>query len=89
MAAHEIWVVAHPENRAFARRTRRIRRTNVHLYDTAKFFSAYEVHEDFIDKLETLFIRILPNNLTNVRIEGQTERSVEKPNVVARVKEKV
>jgi|HubBroStandDraft_6_1064221.scaffolds.fasta_scaffold322424_2 hypothetical protein len=77
--AHEIWFVEHPMNRIFARRSRRIRRRKVHLYDTAKFFSAYEVHQQFVDRLETMFIRMLPNNLTNVRIEGQTERSVERP----------
>ncbi len=88
MAAHKIWIVAHPQSRAFTRRTRPIRRTNVHLYDTATFFSAYQVHKNFIDGVETLFIRMLPNNLTNVRIEGQTERSVERPNVTTRGKKK-
>jgi hypothetical protein len=78
MTAHEIWTVAHPHT-PFERRSRRIRRTSVHLHDTAVFFSAYEVDSTFIDRLETLFIRVLPNNLTNVRIEGQTERSVERP----------
>jgi hypothetical protein len=81
MESHEVWTVAHPASRAFTQTMRRIRRTNVHLYDTARFFSAYAVDGGFVDRLEALFIRILPNNLTNVRIEGQTERSVEQPRV--------
>jgi hypothetical protein len=80
MEAHEVWTVAHPKNRAFKQTLRRIQRKNVHLHDTAAFFSAYAVDSDFVDGLETLFIRTLPNNLTNVRIEGQTDRTVERPN---------
>jgi hypothetical protein len=88
MAAHEIWFVRHPQNKSFTRSPRPIRRTNVHLYDTAQFFSAYEVDERFVDKLEAMFIRMLPNNLTNVRIEGQTDRTVERPIVTGGKKNK-
>lgn len=52
-----------------------ITREVVPIHETASYFTAYRVHPLFIDQIETLFIRAIPNNLTNVRIEGQTKQA--------------
>lgn len=50
-----------------------ITRDIVPIHETAAYFTAYQVDLLFIDQIETLFIRAIPNNLTNVRIEGQSK----------------
>ena len=42
------------------------------LSDAASFFSAYSISEEFIDILETMIIILIPNDLLNVRMEGNT-----------------
>ena len=39
------------------------------LKEVAAYVSAYQVRDEFISNIETLFIRAFPNDLTNVRIE--------------------
>jgi hypothetical protein len=80
MDSHQIWTVYHPPSKGFAdvrgQQHRRIARRSVKLHETATFFSAYVVDHRFVERLEALFIRVLPNNLTNVRIENLTRLSV-------------
>ena len=40
------------------------------MYHAAYFFSAYHVEEGFIDEVEKLLIRMIPNDLLNHRMEG-------------------
>jgi len=40
------------------------------LKDAAHYISAYEISEEHISMIEALLTRILPNNLTNKRIES-------------------
>ena len=54
-------------------RRRRITTHSVPIHETAQYFSAYRMHPDYIDSVEALFTRAIPNNLINVRIEAQTE----------------
>lgn len=49
---------------------RQIKRDAMYLYDAASYFSAYSVEENLIDAFETLIIRMIPNDLLNVRMEG-------------------
>ena len=49
--------------------TRQIKKRNAHLHETARYFSCYKVSEELISPLEALLIRVLPNNLINVKIE--------------------
>ena len=54
---------------------RKITKGPMHLYDAAEYFSAYSVEEDLIDAIEQLIIRMIPNDLLNVRMEGNTSMS--------------
>lgn len=80
-AAHTIWQVDHPIANKKADKVgdvhRKITKRNAYLYDTAAYFSAYTIDRLLVDKLEALLIRMLPNDLTNYRIEGQTTPSVD------------
>jgi len=49
---------------------RKIAQRQFFLYDAAAYFSAYAISEEFIDIFETLVIRLIPNDLLNVRMEG-------------------
>ncbi|MEO9624105.1 MAG: hypothetical protein ABJF09_06140 [Qipengyuania citrea] len=65
--------VHHPSGRykATSGGVRVIRPKTLHVYDCATYFSAYRVvDESLIDLLELMLIRICPNDLLNVRIEG-------------------
>ena len=41
----------------------------IHIYDTAHFFSAYEVKQGLISNMEALVIRAFCNSLSNVKME--------------------
>jgi hypothetical protein len=74
-AHYERYAVRHP--RGAYRPTadgsvRKIARQAISLRDATVFFSAYSVGDELIDALETLLIRLTPNDLLNVRMEGNT-----------------
>ncbi len=68
--------VSHPRHKYVTgaeRKVRPIRNTTTHLYDCAAYFSAYAIEDDtLIDLVELMMIRLCPNDLVNVRIEGNT-----------------
>jgi hypothetical protein len=75
MKNYNRFYVSHPRNRYSPRKnglTRSIAKKQFYLYDTAEYFSAYSISSEFIDFFEKLLIRMLPNDLLNVRIEGNT-----------------
>jgi hypothetical protein len=75
MKNYKRFFVVHPHNRYSPRKnglTRGISKKQFYLYDTAEYFSAYSISPEFIDIIERLLIRVLPNDLLNVRIEGNT-----------------
>jgi hypothetical protein len=49
---------------------KKIQRKKLALWQVAEFFSAYVVQSKLIKPLESLLIRVMPNDLVNVRIEG-------------------
>ena len=52
---------------------RPIRARKFHLYDNARYFSAYHIEEnDLVDLMELMIVRLMPNDLLNVRMEGNT-----------------
>ena len=69
--SYQILTVKHPwkKFKQSDNGTRQIKKANVHLHETAKYFSCYEVSGELISSLEALLIRVMPNNLINVRIE--------------------
>lgn len=48
---------------------RQIKRKTVRLVETARYFSCYRVVSDLIQPLEALLIRMIPNDVINVRME--------------------
>ena len=53
-----------------------IKRRQIYLWEAAKYFSAYQIDdEDLIPELEKLLIRMMPNDVVNVRMEGNTSLS--------------
>ena len=52
---------------------RTLKRRERHIYDCAMRFSAYAIDDDtLIDVVELMMIRLVPNDLLNVRMEGNT-----------------
>ena len=74
MAHYERYSVQHAHGRysAGAKSVRKIVRTPTYLADAAGYFSAYRVPNTLVTALETLIIRMVPNDLLNVRMEGNT-----------------
>ncbi len=73
MPHYHRYYVNHPHGKYSAgkgRALRQIKRDAMYLYDAASYFSAYSVEENLIDAFETLIIRMIPNDLLNVRMEG-------------------
>ncbi len=74
---NQIYLTGHPKKRmgkkSSNQKKRRLVRKNVKLHDSAHYFSAYNVRQEFIKVMEQMIIRAVPNNLVNTRIEGQTE----------------
>ena len=48
---------------------RQIQRENVYLYQVSEYFSAYDVRPELVGAVESLVIRLTPNDLINARIE--------------------
>jgi len=54
-------------------RARSLQKRPIYLYDCAQYFSAYAIEDDtLIDLIELMMIRLCPNDLLNVRMEGNT-----------------
>ncbi|MAM96055.1 hypothetical protein [Parvibaculum sp.] len=71
MPHYHRYYVNHPHGKYSAGKAlRQIKRDAMYLYDAASYFSAYSVEENLIDAFETLIIRMIPNDLLNVRMEG-------------------
>jgi len=70
----KVYLVNHPTTRGtFSpahEKSRKMRKTNVYLYDLAVYFSAYKIHPHLISNIEALLIRALPNDLSNAKIES-------------------
>jgi DNA-binding transcriptional regulator YdaS (Cro superfamily) len=75
---HTAFVVAHPTTgTSFTpahQKPRRLVKRVVYLYDTASFFSAYEVSPRLIPQLEALIVRAFCNTLTNKKMENFQQR---------------
>ena len=54
---------------------KQIKKKNAYLHETAKYFSCYGVKDELIGPLEALLIRVMPNNLMNVRMEKLKSKS--------------
>jgi hypothetical protein len=73
MGNYKRFHVAHPRDRYSSRLdglSRDIVNKKIYLRDTATYFSAYAISAELVDIFETLLIRIVPNDILNVRIEG-------------------
>lgn len=70
---HAAFLVDHPiTGQAFSpayETSRQPRKKQVYLFDTAHYFSAYEVKPGLIPKLEALLVRCFCNTLTNKKME--------------------
>jgi hypothetical protein len=68
-----IYRVKHPQKnynfKSSEEKSRQIRRLSVPIFELAAYFSAYEVPNDLINKLEALMVRAFANDLLNVRME--------------------
>lgn len=73
-ANHTAFVVKHPTTGStFApahEKPRKLQQRVVYLYDTARYFSAYEVQPLLIPQLEALLVRAFCNTLTNKKMEN-------------------
>ncbi len=76
MSHYERYKVSHPHGKYKPLPNglaRPIKRKSAHLYDAANFFSAYSMLDDtLIDVVEFMIIRMLPNDILNKRVEGNT-----------------
>lgn len=70
---HQAFFIPHPANGStFSpawETPRQPKKMVVHLYDTAHYFSAYEVTQSLIPKLEALVVRAFCNSLSNKKME--------------------
>ena len=70
---HKVFLVEHPTiGKSFSPASEKLRQPkpkSVFLYDTAHYFSAYEVQPKLISKLEALLVRTFCNTLTNKKME--------------------
>ena len=70
---HQTFIVPHPTNgTAFsldAEKRRQPKKRIAYLYNTASFFSAYEVIPELIPTLEALLVRVFCNTLSNKKME--------------------
>jgi len=70
----KVRIVRHPlsrrrDYRSRNEQVRQIQNTVLPLHELATYFSAYQVHPDLIDDVETLLVRGFANDLMNVRME--------------------
>ena len=76
--SYQILTVKHPwkKFKEFENGSRQIKKGNAHLHETARYFSCYKVSEELISPLEALLIRMMPNNLINVKIEKLKNKKI-------------
>jgi hypothetical protein len=67
------WNVGHNPKKDPVGKERKISVKNLPLWNTARYFSCYCVDPLFVDSVEAMFTRMLPNDLMNYRIEGQNQ----------------
>ena len=73
MPHYKLYYVHHPRERYKATSSgvaRKIQSRTPYVWETAIYFSAYSVEEGHIDDLERFIIRIMPNDVSNKRMEG-------------------
>jgi hypothetical protein len=73
MTDYSRFKVYHPSDvyKPTSGKVRVIQRKSIHLYDCAAYFSAYSIRDEvLIDVLELMMIRMCPNDILNVRMEG-------------------
>ena len=77
MRSYTMYKVAHPWGRykpSTGSQLRQIGRANAKICDTASYFLCYRVVPDLIVPLEALLIRVIPNDVINVRMERAVRR---------------
>ncbi|MGJ0393949.1 MAG: hypothetical protein ACR650_14590 [Methylocystis sp.] len=80
----QVYNVKHPWGRFASRdngELRRIRSRPMKLSAVAGYFSAYDIEPYLISALEALFIRLVPNDIINVRIEKKDMKAFLEPEV--------
>jgi hypothetical protein len=73
MPHYQRYAVSHPHKKYRAQtngKPRKIQSITPYVYQTAIYFSAYRVSENYIDDMEKFLIRIMPNDIVNTRMEG-------------------
>ncbi|MEM9964106.1 MAG: hypothetical protein AAGC58_02030 [Asticcacaulis sp.] len=74
MEHYKRFKVSHPRSKYSPvnnEKVRPIRRSKFYIWEAAKYFSAYAISDDeLIDLVELMMIRLFPNDLLNVRMEG-------------------
>lgn len=72
-SSHQFFIVPHPRTgQSFSpawKSPRQPQMTAVHLYNTAHYFSAYEVVPELIPKFESFVVRAFCNSLSNKKME--------------------
>ncbi|MGJ0513761.1 hypothetical protein [Methylocystis sp.] len=80
----QVYSVKHPWGRFASRNNgelRRIKSRPVKLSTVAAYFSAYDIEPYLISALEALFIRLVPNDIINVRIEKKDMKAFVEPEI--------
>lgn len=80
-SSYKIYGVAHPYGKFKKNdfdKIRQIKKTPKTLADTCYYFSAYSTYGDLTAVLESLIIRIVPNDIVNVKMETGHSRAVTK-----------
>ena len=73
MPKYKRYVVSHPHEKYAHTKSglaRKIVSQSLAVWQTASYFSAYAVNEEYIDELESFIIRLMPNDVANVKMEG-------------------
>lgn len=70
----QLYRVKHPTNnvayKSNEKKPRKLRPHKVTVYDVARYFSAYYVHQDLVGAAEALLIRAAANNIQNTQMAG-------------------
>ncbi len=71
MPHYSKYKVNHPRGRyKYTEEARKMKLVNLKVWEAANYFSAYSVNDEYIDDIEKLLIRIVPNDILNKRMEG-------------------
>jgi hypothetical protein len=75
MPHYKRYRVKHPRSRFVSTKSGKVRKLvllPLQVWEAATYFSAYAVQRDHIDDVERLLIRLMPNDLLNKRMEGNS-----------------